>query len=146
MTSEIITTTIAFTSRSVAALRENDLANRRPLPPSLTITLGVTIAAVCSRCQSKLNYEFAMDRQRRAACPRVAFIACFPPLVEHDDKFTIACRFVATASHQERAWADFPERLRSAFSERSFHLPASRHRPPRCRARGQRRPCGSSGR
>jgi hypothetical protein len=30
--------------------------------PSLIITLGGTIAAVCSRCQSQRNYEFAMDR------------------------------------------------------------------------------------
>ena len=29
--------------------------------PSLIITLGGTIAAVCSRCQSQRNYEFAMD-------------------------------------------------------------------------------------
>jgi hypothetical protein len=45
-----ITTKIAFTSRSVAAPRENDLANRRPPMPSLTTTLGGIIAAVCSRC------------------------------------------------------------------------------------------------
>jgi hypothetical protein len=31
--------------------------------PSLIITLGGTIAAVCSRCQSQRNYEFAMDRR-----------------------------------------------------------------------------------
>jgi hypothetical protein len=59
---EFITTKIAFTSRSVAALQENDLANRRPPMPSLIITLGGTIAAVCSKCQSRRNYEFAMDR------------------------------------------------------------------------------------
>ena len=47
--------------RSVAALRENDLANRRPPVPSLTTTLGGTIAAVCSRCRPQRNYEFAMD-------------------------------------------------------------------------------------
>src|SRR5207244_2236737 len=29
---------------------------------SLITTLGDTIAAVCSRCQSQRNYEFAMDR------------------------------------------------------------------------------------
>jgi hypothetical protein len=45
----------------VAALRENDLANRRPPTPSLITTLGGTIAAVCSRCQSQRDYEFAMD-------------------------------------------------------------------------------------
>jgi hypothetical protein len=33
--------------------------------PSLIITLGGTIAAVCSRCQSQRNYEFAMDRVRK---------------------------------------------------------------------------------
>src|ERR1700716_2460506 len=60
--SEFITTKIAFTSRSVAALQENDLANRCPAMPSLTTTLGGTIAAVCFRCQSQRNYEFAMDR------------------------------------------------------------------------------------
>jgi hypothetical protein len=59
--SEFITTKIAFTSRSVAALQENDLANRYPPMPSLTTTLGGTIAAVCFRCQSQRNYEFAMD-------------------------------------------------------------------------------------
>src|SRR6266536_4825022 len=61
--SEFITTKIAFTSRSVAALQENDLANRYPPMPSLTTTLGGTIAAVCFRCQSQRNYEFAMDRR-----------------------------------------------------------------------------------
>jgi hypothetical protein len=60
--SEFITTKIAFTSRSVAALQENDLANRYPPMPSLTTTLGGTTAAVCFRCQSQRNYEFAMDR------------------------------------------------------------------------------------
>jgi hypothetical protein len=61
--SEFITTKIAFTSRSVAALQENDLANRYPPMPSLITTLGGTIAAVCFRCQSQRNYEFAMDRR-----------------------------------------------------------------------------------
>jgi hypothetical protein len=53
--SEIMTTKIAFTSRSVAALRENDLANCRPPMPSFTTTLGGTTAAVCSRCRSQRN-------------------------------------------------------------------------------------------
>ena len=35
--------------------------NRRPPMPSLITTLGGTIAAVYSRCQSQRNYEFAMD-------------------------------------------------------------------------------------
>jgi hypothetical protein len=60
--SEFITTGLAFTSRSVAALQEKDPENRRPPMPSLIITIGGTIAAVCSRCQSQHNYEFAMDR------------------------------------------------------------------------------------
>src|SRR6266436_5883554 len=63
--SEFITTKIAFTNRSVAALQENDLANRRPPMQSLITTLGGTIAAVCSRCQSQRNYEFAMDSEIR---------------------------------------------------------------------------------
>src|SRR6266852_3895346 len=63
--SEFITTKIAFTSRSVAALQEKDLANRSPPMPSLITTLGGTIAAVCSRCPSQRNYEFAMDTERR---------------------------------------------------------------------------------
>jgi len=50
---EIITMKIAFTSRSAAALRENDLANRRPPMPSLATTRGGTTAAVYSRCQSQ---------------------------------------------------------------------------------------------
>lgn len=49
-----------FTSRSVAALQENDLANHRPRMPPLITTLGGTIAAVCSRCRSRRNYGFAM--------------------------------------------------------------------------------------
>ena len=57
--SESITTKVVFTSRSVAALQEKDLANRRPAMPSLITTLGGIIAAVCSRCQSQRNYEFA---------------------------------------------------------------------------------------
>jgi hypothetical protein len=48
---------------SVAALQENDLANRRPPMPILITTLGGTIAAVYSRCQSQRNYEFAMHRR-----------------------------------------------------------------------------------
>src|SRR2546430_7431184 len=60
--SEFITTKIAFTSRSVAALQENGLADRYPPMPCLTTTLGGTIAAVWFRCQSQRNYEFAMDR------------------------------------------------------------------------------------
>src|SRR5437762_3329218 len=72
MTSEIITTKVAFTSRSVAALQEKDLANRRPSMPSLTTTLGGTIAAVCSRCRSRHNYEFAMHRIIASALRRRA--------------------------------------------------------------------------
>ena len=47
-----------------AALQEKDLANCRPAMPSLITTLGGIIAAVCSRCQSQRNYEFAMDRSK----------------------------------------------------------------------------------
>jgi hypothetical protein len=46
------------TSRSVAALRENDLANRRQPMRSLITTLGGTIAAVFSRCRSQRNLRF----------------------------------------------------------------------------------------
>src|SRR5262249_60685625 len=53
--SGIITTSIAFTSRSAAALREKCLANRRRFGPSLPTTHGGTIAAVCSRCRSRRN-------------------------------------------------------------------------------------------
>jgi hypothetical protein len=35
--------------------------DQSPPMPSLTTTLGGTIAAVCSRCRSRRNYEFAMD-------------------------------------------------------------------------------------
>ena len=38
--------------------------NRRPPMPSLITTLGGTIAAVYSRCQSQRNYEFAMHTFR----------------------------------------------------------------------------------
>jgi hypothetical protein len=54
-----------FQLSSAAALLENDLANRRLPMLSLITTLGGTIAAVCSRCQSQLNYEFAMDRFKK---------------------------------------------------------------------------------
>ena len=37
--------------------------DQSPPMPSLTTTLGGTIAAVCSRCRSRHNYEFAMDRR-----------------------------------------------------------------------------------
>jgi hypothetical protein len=60
--SEFITTKIAFTSRSVAALQENDLANRYPPMPSLTTMLGGTIAAVCFRCQVEIvRLKWALD-------------------------------------------------------------------------------------
>jgi hypothetical protein len=41
-----VSTTIALTSRSMAALRENDLANRRPPLPSLPATRGSTIGGL----------------------------------------------------------------------------------------------------
>ena len=44
---------------------QKDLANQRPPMPSLITTLGGLIAAVCSRCQSRRNYEFAMDTSLR---------------------------------------------------------------------------------
>jgi len=44
-----------YYSRLAAALRGNDLANRRPPLPLLTITHGGTIAAVCSRCRQQRN-------------------------------------------------------------------------------------------
>ena len=59
----------------MAALRENDLANRYPPMPSLTTTLGGTIAAVCFRCQSQRNYEFAMDRLGEAIGAQTAPLA-----------------------------------------------------------------------
>src|SRR5262249_27569268 len=55
------TTKVAFTSRSQAARQENDPANRHLLMQFLITTVGGSIAAVCSRCQSPLNYEFAME-------------------------------------------------------------------------------------
>src|SRR5262245_22293582 len=64
--SGIITTSIAFTSRSPGALREKCLANRRRFGPSLPTTHGGTIAAVCSRCRSRRNLRI---RHRHAdAC------------------------------------------------------------------------------
>jgi DNA invertase Pin-like site-specific DNA recombinase len=48
--------------------------------PSLITTLGGTIAAVCSRCQSQRNYEFAthpwsVDRLGRSLQDLVAFLS-----------------------------------------------------------------------
>jgi hypothetical protein len=63
--SEFITTGIAFTSRSVGALQEKDLANRRPPMPSLITTLGGTIAAVCSRCQSQRNLRIRHGQAKK---------------------------------------------------------------------------------
>ena len=54
------------------------MANRRPTMPSLITTLGGIIAAVCSRCQSQRNYEFAMDTLagiQRALKPGTRFAA-----------------------------------------------------------------------
>ena len=50
-------------------LQENDPANRRPPIPSLITTLGDTIAAVCSRCQSRsdLRIRHAQGSSRRDA-------------------------------------------------------------------------------
>jgi len=64
--SGFITTTIAFTSRSMAALRESVLANRRPPPPSLTATPGGAIAAVCSRCRLRRNLRIRHGHHRYA--------------------------------------------------------------------------------
>src|SRR6266446_3422268 len=58
--SEFITTKIAFTRRSVAALQENDLANRYPPMPSLTTTLGGTTAAVVA--------DLALHKDGRIDC------------------------------------------------------------------------------
>src|SRR5262245_63422216 len=60
--SDVITTSIAFTSRSTAVLRENDLASRHPHMPSLTATLGGPIAVVCSRCRSRRNLRIRHGR------------------------------------------------------------------------------------
>ena len=70
--SGFITTNIAFTIRLMAVLRENDLANRRPPMPSLTTTRGGTIAAVCSRCQSRRNLRIRQGQRRsqRGPCQR----------------------------------------------------------------------------
>ncbi|MGZ9106803.1 MAG: hypothetical protein ACXW3M_13590, partial [Rhodoplanes sp.] len=64
--SEIITTNIAFTSHSMAVLRENDLANRRRPMLCLPTTLGGTIVAVCSRCQSRRNLRIRHGQARPA--------------------------------------------------------------------------------
>src|SRR5262245_13481281 len=69
--SEIITMKIAFTSRSVAALQENDLANRRPPTPSLTTTRGGTIAAVYSRCQSQRDLRIRHGQLRSRPVDRL---------------------------------------------------------------------------
>ena len=58
---------IAFTSRSVAVLQESDPANRRPPMPSLITTLGDTIAAVCSRCQSRRDLRIRHGQVTSAA-------------------------------------------------------------------------------
>jgi hypothetical protein len=75
---KFITMKIAFTSRSVAALRENDLANRHPPLPSLTTTRGGTIAAVCSRSQHNLRIRHgqvtASGRVGRAYWLRLRFV------------------------------------------------------------------------
>src|SRR5262249_33783176 len=74
--SELIITTIAFTSRSVAAPPENDLANRRPPLPPLPATLGGIIAAVFSRCRSRRNLRIrhgqGVDRRNLAVAVRHA--------------------------------------------------------------------------
>jgi hypothetical protein len=68
----------------VAALPENDLANHRPPMPSLITTLGGIIAAVCSRCQSQRNYEFAMD-QIKTLRQTILNLAVRGKLVPHPD-------------------------------------------------------------
>jgi hypothetical protein len=57
---------IAFSSRSAAALRQNDLANRRPPMPSLAITRGDTIATGCSRCRLQRSLRICQDRHADA--------------------------------------------------------------------------------
>ena len=63
------TTKVAFTSRSQAARQENDPANRHLLMQFLITTVGGSIAADCSRCQSQLNYEFAINRPTSLRAP-----------------------------------------------------------------------------
>jgi hypothetical protein len=53
---------IAFTCRPAAALRQNDLANRRPPMPSLAITRGGTLSWAVPDADRSVIYEFAMDR------------------------------------------------------------------------------------
>jgi Resolvase, N terminal domain len=55
-----------FSSRSAAALRQNDLANRRPPMPSLAITRGDTIATGCSRCRLQRSLRICQDRHADA--------------------------------------------------------------------------------
>jgi hypothetical protein len=56
----------------MAALRENDLGNRRSSMPFLPTTRGGTIAGACSRCRSRRNYEFAIDTKPEAQVGRRA--------------------------------------------------------------------------
>jgi len=53
---------IAFTSPSAAALRENDLANRRPPMPSSTTTRTAALPRSIPDANRSVIYEFAMDR------------------------------------------------------------------------------------
>jgi hypothetical protein len=52
---------IAFTSRSAAALRESDLANRRPPMPPLPLRLAVLLPRSVPDADRSVIYEFAMD-------------------------------------------------------------------------------------
>jgi len=72
------TTSIAFTSRSAAALRENGLASHRPPTPSSTNTRGSTIAAVYSDANRSVIYKFAMD----ARDPTSRVPSCVVPMVD----------------------------------------------------------------
>jgi len=62
---ELIDAIVEFKRRDPrigSAVQEKDLANHRPPTPSSSTTLGGPIVAICTRCQSQHNYEFAMER------------------------------------------------------------------------------------
>src|SRR5882762_10807414 len=71
------TTGIVSTARSMARLLRDAPALLHLLLPCLTVTLGGSIAELCSRSRLPLDWEFATDRLRCVEwCPQYHPVSC----------------------------------------------------------------------
>jgi len=128
---------IAFTSRSAAALWENDLANRRPPMPSSTTTRCGTIAAVYSRCQSQRDLRMRLGqlcKVSRGVVPDIALCRrhCLPPIksspvhrISEDGGIVMSIRWLMSMSNDAKKLARTVRAMRPPCPTRKLMSPAA---------------------